>query len=44
MMSEADDRDKKVCHAMMAEQAKRAEYFSSRQVHKYPLNGTLWVE
>ena len=44
MMFEADDTAKKVCDAMVAEHAKRAEYFQSREVHKYRLNDTRWVE
>ena len=42
--SEADDTAKKVCDAMVAEHAKRAEYFRSRGVHKYWLKDTVWVE
>ena len=44
MMSEADDTAKKVCDAMVAEHAKRAEYFPSGEVHKYRLKDTVWVE
>ena len=44
MMSEADDTAKKVCDAMVAEHAKRAEYFQSGEVHKYQLKDTVWVE
>ena len=40
MMSEADDTAKKVCDAMVAGHAKRAEYFQSGEVHKYPLKDT----
>ena len=44
MMSEADDTAKKVCDALVAEHAKRAEYFKSGKVHKYRLKDTMWVE
>ena len=44
MMFEADDKAKKVCEAMVAEHAKRAEYFRSGDVHKYRLKDTVWVE
>ena len=44
MMSKADDTAKKVCDAMVAEHAKRAEYFQSGEVHKYRRNDTVWVE
>ena len=44
MMSEADDTSKKVCDTMVAEHAKRAEYFQSGEVHKYWLKDTVWVE
>ena len=44
MMSEADYTAKKVCDAMVAKPAKRAEYFPSGEVHKYRLNDTVWVE
>ena len=43
MMSEADDTAKKVCDAMVAKDAKRAEYFQSRKVHKYRLKDTFRV-
>ena len=35
---------RKVCDAMVAEHAKRAEYFQSSKVHKYPLKDIVWVE
>ena len=44
MMSEADHTAKKVCDAMVAEHAKRAEYFQSGEVHKYRLKDTVWLE
>ena len=44
MMSEADDTAKKVCDAMVAENAKRAEYFQSGEFRKYWLKDTVWVE
>ena len=44
MMSKADDTAKKVCDAMVAEHAKRPEYFQSGEVHKYRLKDTVWVE
>ena len=44
MMSKADDTAKKVCDAMVAEHAKRAEDFQSGEVDKYRLNDTVWVE
>ena len=44
MMSKADDTVRKVWDAMVAEHAKRAEYFQSGEVHKYRLKNTVWVE
>ena len=44
MMSEADVMAKKQCDAMVAEHAKRAEYFQSGEAHKYRLKYTVWVE
>ena len=44
MMSESDDRAKKVCDAMVREHAKRAKYFRSGDVHKYQLKDTVWVD
>ena len=44
MMSEADRTVKKVCDAMVAEHAKRAQYFQFGGVHKYRLKDTVWVE
>ena len=41
MMSEADNTAKKVCDAMVAEHAKRAEYFQSGESHKYRLKNTV---
>ena len=41
MMSEAEDTAKKVCDAMVAEHAKRAEYFQSREIHNYRLKDTV---
>ena len=43
MMSKGDDTAKKVCGAMLAEHAKRPEYFPSGEVHKYRLKDTVWV-
>ena len=43
MMCEASDTARKVCDAMVGGHAKRAEYFSSVEVHKYRLNNTVWV-
>ena len=44
MMSEADDTAEKVCDGMLAEHAKRTQYFQSGEVHKYRLKDTVWVE
>ena len=44
MMFEADDTAKKVCDAMVAEHAKRAEYTESGEVQKYRLEDTMWLE
>ena len=44
MMSKADDAAEKVCDAMVAHHAKRVEYFRTRDVHKYRLKDTVWVE
>ena len=44
MMSEADDMARKVCDAVVAEHAKRAEYFNSGDVHKYRLKDSMWLE
>ena len=44
MMSEANNTAKKVWEAMVAEHAKRAEYFQSGEDHKYRLKNTVWVE
>ena len=44
MISEADDMAKKESDAMVAEHAKRSEYFSSGDVHKYPLKDIVWAE
>ena len=44
MMSEADDTAKKVCDAMVAEHAKRTEYFQSGEVHKYRRKDTVLPE
>ena len=44
IMSEADNTAKKMCDAMVAEYAKRAEYFQSGEIHKYRLKYTVWVE
>ena len=44
MMSKAENRARKVCDAMVAEHAKRAEYFQSGEIHKYWLKDTVRVE
>ena len=44
VMSEANDTAKKVCHAIVAEHAKKAEYSQSGEVHKHRLKDTVWVE
>ena len=44
MMSEADNTAKEVRDPMVAEHAKRAEYFQSGEVHKYRLKDTVSVE
>ena len=44
MTSQADDTAEKVCDAMVAEHAKRSEYFQSGEVHKYRLKDTVWAE
>ena len=43
MRPEADDTAKKGCDAVLAEHAKRAEYFESGEFHKYRLKDTVWV-
>ena len=44
MMSQADDRSKKLCDAMVAEHAKWAECVCSGDVHMYRLKDTVPVE
>ena len=44
IMSEAHDTAKKVCDALVAEHAERAEYVQSGEVHKYRPKDTMWVE
>ena len=45
MMSDtANYTAKKVSDAMVAEHAKRAEYFQAEEVHKYRLKDTVWLE
>ena len=43
-MSEAEDTANKVCDAMVAEHARRAEYFQSAEDQKCRLKDTVWVE
>ena len=44
MMSEANHTAKKVCDAMVAKHAKRAEYFQPGELHKCRLKDTVRVE
>ena len=44
MMSKPDGTAKKVCDAMVAEHARRAEYSESGKLHKHRLKDAVWVD